>query len=63
MTWKQWVLAGAVGFGGVLVGLGCVHLWQDHANLHALVNMVNQQAQQAQRPVAPPVKPPQPPQQ
>jgi hypothetical protein len=61
MSWKQWVLAGAVGFGGVLVGLGCVHLWQDHANLHALVALVQQSQQQQARPIAQP-KPPQPPQ-
>lgn len=57
MTWKQWLMAGAVGFGGVLVGLGCVHAWQDHRNLHALVNMVNQQAQAAQRQQVPPAPP------
>lgn len=56
MSWKQRAVAVAFGLGGVLLGLGLWHGWQDHANLHALVNLVNQQAAQAaqqQRPPSP----------
>jgi hypothetical protein len=41
------------GFGGVLVALACLHLYQDHTNLHALVNLELQRAQAAQKAAAP----------
>jgi hypothetical protein len=41
------------GFGGVLIGLACLHLYQDHTNLHALVNLELQRAQAAQKAAAP----------
>jgi len=45
--WKPILIGLAAGLVGTALVLLAVHLWQDHQNLHALVNMVSAQAQQA----------------
>ena len=54
-----------IGFIGALIGtllvLGTVHTYQDHRNLHAIIQFIQQAQQQAagqQRPAAPPAVPP-----